>query len=133
LRIVLDTNILVSAIIHEGKPRNLLKMGIDDKYKIILSKETLSELAEVLQRPKFKMKREDIIHIISALMQTGDLVKVSSNFETIDDDPDDNIIINTAHDGKADYIVTGDKDLKIIKRFHKIKIVSVDEMLKILR
>jgi putative PIN family toxin of toxin-antitoxin system len=121
LRIVLDTNILVSAIIHDGKPRNLLKMGIDDKYKIIISKETLNELAEVLQRPKFKMKGEDVIHIISVLMQTGDLVQVSSNFETIGDDPDDNIIINTAHDGKADYVVTEDKDIKIIKKFHKIK------------
>ena len=60
LRIVLDTNILVSAIISNGKPRKLFKMGIDGKYKILTSKDTLDELSEVLQRQKFKMTEEKL-------------------------------------------------------------------------
>ncbi|MGI0041164.1 MAG: putative toxin-antitoxin system toxin component, PIN family [Nitrosopumilaceae archaeon] len=133
LRIVLDTNILVSAIISNGKPRKLFKMGIDGKYKILISKETLDELSKVLQRQKFKMTGGEIICVVSALMKTGENVRITSNFEVISNDPDDNIIINTAHDGNADYIVSGDKDIKTLKNFKKIKIVSVDEMLKILK
>jgi len=133
LRIVLDTNVLVSAIVCNGKPRKLFQMGIDSKYKILISKETLDELSEVIQRPKFKMTREDIVRIVSALMETGANVRITSNFEVINNDPDDNIIINTAYDGNADYIVSGDKDIKDLKNFKKIKIVSVNEMLKILK
>ncbi|MDE1765066.1 MAG: putative toxin-antitoxin system toxin component, PIN family [Thaumarchaeota archaeon] len=130
LRIVLDTNVLVSALIRNGKPRKLFQTGIDGKYKILISKETLDELSEVIQRPKFKMTGEDIIRIVSALMETCENVRVASNFEVISNDPDDNIIINTAHDGNVDYIVSGDKDIQDLKNFKKIKIVSVDEMLK---
>lgn len=133
LRIVLDTNVLVSAIICNGKPRKLFQMGIDGKYKILISKEPLDELSKVIQRPKFKMTNEDIIRIVSALMETGENVSVTSSFEVINNDPDDNILINTAYDGKADYIVSGDKDIKNLKNFKKIRIVSVDEMLKILK
>lgn len=131
LRIVLDTNVLVSAIVCNGKPRKLFQMGIDGKYKILISKETLDELSEVIQRPKFKMVNEDIVRIISVLMETCENIQITSNFKVISNDPDDNIIINTANDGNADYIVSGDKDIKALKNFKKIKIVSVDEMLKI--
>lgn len=131
LRIVLDTNVFVSAIIRNGKPRKLFQLGIDGKYKILISKEILDELSEVIQRPKFKMTSEDIVRIVSALMETAENVPVTSNFKAIGIDPDDNIMINTAHDGKADYIVSGDKDIKDLKNFKKIKIVSVDEMLKL--
>ncbi len=107
-------------------------MGIDGKYKILMSKETLDELSAVLQRPKFKMTREDIMRIVSALMVTGENIQVTSNFKIISNDPDDDIIINTAYDGNADYLVSGDNDIQSLKNFRGIKIVSVDEMLKIL-
>ncbi|TLY06517.1 MAG: putative toxin-antitoxin system toxin component, PIN family [Thaumarchaeota archaeon] len=55
LRIVLDTNVLVSAIIAKGKPRDLLRLAIQRRYLLIKSKETIEEFVEVLQRPKFKM------------------------------------------------------------------------------
>jgi putative PIN family toxin of toxin-antitoxin system len=132
LRIVLDTNILISAIIHDGKPRKLFQMGINGKYQLLISKGILDELSGVLQRPKFKMTKEDVIQIISALITIGDNVWITSNFKVVINDPDDDIIINTAHDGKADYIVSGDCDMQNIANFHGIKIVSVNEMLKIL-
>jgi len=55
LRMVLDTNVLVSAIIAKGKPRDLLRLAIQRRYLLIKSKETIEEFVEVLQRPKFKM------------------------------------------------------------------------------
>lgn len=107
-------------------------MGIDGKYKILISKETLDELSAVLQRPKFKMTREDIMRIVSALMETGENIRVTSNFKVISNDPDDDIILNTAHDGDADYLVSGDNDIQSLENFRGMKIVSVNEILKIL-
>lgn len=97
-----------------------------------MSRETLDEVSEVLQRPKFKMTDEDVVRIISALAESSENVPIRSHFQVIINDPDDNIIINTAYDGNADYIVSGDKDLLDLENFRNIKIVSVDEMLKII-
>ncbi len=132
LRIVLDTNVLVSAIIRNGTPRRLFQAGIDGKCRILSSSAILSELSEVLQRPKFKMTRDDVIRIVSAMMETVDNIHVVSDLKVMKRDPDDNMMINAALDGKADYIVSGDADLLELKDFRKIKIVSVDRMLKIL-
>lgn len=132
LRIVLDTNIMISAIIRNGKPRKLLEFGINGKYRILMSREILDEFSEVLQRPKFKTTLDEVVSIVSALVESSENVPIKSNLQVIVSDPDDDIIINTAHDGKADYIVSGDPDLKDLKNFKGIKIVLVDEMLKIL-
>ncbi len=132
LRIVLDTNVMISAIIHNGKPRKLFQNGINGQYQILMSKEILNEISEVLQRPKLRMTAEDTIRIVSAIVQSSENVPVKSQFQVIVNDPDDNIIINTAHDGNADYIVSGDKDIIDLGKFRNIKIVPVDEMLKIL-
>lgn len=132
MRIVLDTNVIISAIIRNGKPRKLLRIGIDDKYEILLSKEMLEEISSVLQRPKFKMTKDKVHHVVSALTMSSEVVTVTSNFKAIKNDPDDDIIINTAHDGKADYIVSGDDDILNLENFRGIRIVSVDDMLRIL-
>lgn len=132
MRIVLDTNVLVSAIIHNGKPRKLFQMGIDCKYQIITSKEILDELLEVIKRPKFKMTRGNIVRIVSTLMETGKNVQITSSFRIISDDLDDNIIINTAHDGNADYVVSGDRHLLDLIEFRGIKIVTVSKMFDVL-
>ena len=132
LRIVLDTNVLVSAIIHNGKPRRLLRIGIDGGFCVLSSMGILGELSEVLQRPKFKMTSDDVIRIVSVMMETVENVHVASTTEVVSSDSDDDKVINTAHDGKADYIVSGDSDLLGLKEFSGIKILSVDQMLKVL-
>ena len=129
LRVVLDTNVLVSAIISDGKSRELLRRGIANQFSIITSDLILKELVSVLNRPKFKATREEINRIISALMKSAEIVVVKSKLEAVKQDPKDNIIIETAYDGKADIIVSGDKHLLALKKFEGIKIVSVEETL----
>lgn len=132
LRIVLDTNVLVSATIHNGKPRKLLQAGIKGKYRILSSREILNEFSEVLQRPQFKMTRDDVIRIVSALIDTVENIHVTSDVRAVNSDPDDNVIVNTALDGNADYIVSGDPDLLDLEEFDGIEIVPVSRMLEIL-
>ena len=132
LRVVLDTNVLVSAVISDGKPRELLRKGIANQFSIIVSDSILKELANVLHRPKFKTSEEEIHMVILALVQTSEVVDVRSRLKVVKEDRKDDIITNTAYDGSADVIVTGDKHLLKLKRFRTIKIITVENALKML-
>jgi uncharacterized protein len=129
LRVVLDTNVLVSAIISDGKPRELFRKGITKEFCIITSDLLLRELAAVLRRPKFKTDENEIHRIILALMQAAEVVEVVSKFNMVEEDPKDDMIVETAYDGKADFVVSGDSHLLALNSFRDIKIISVKRML----
>ena len=133
MKILLDTNILISASISKGKPRALLIKGIGNEFIIVASKQLMKELKKVLTRPKFNLSQSEITKFLSTIKRTVKLVKIKSDFNVIKNDPDDNMVINTAYDAKANYIVTGDPDLLDLKEFRGIKIVTVNEMLNKLK
>ncbi len=132
LRVVLDTNVLVSAIISDGKPRELLKKGIMKKFTIVTSDLILEELASVLRRPKFETNEEEIHRTTLALIRSAHVIKVKSKFTAVKKDPKDDKIINTAYDGNADVIVSGDRHLLDLESFREIKIITVEKMLETL-
>jgi len=132
IRVVIDTNVLVSALIANGKPRKLVFMLLEE-HKVILSRQMLAELADVLTRDKFNVKSAQIDRFLASLMKKSKIVSADSHFKVIKDDPDDDIVLNTAYIGKAGYIVTGDKHLLALKEFKTIKVVNVTNMLEILR
>jgi uncharacterized protein len=129
LRAVLDTNVIVSAVISDGKARDLLKKGISGKYRIVTSDLILTELETVLCRPKFKTSKEEIQSIIAALARIADVVAVKTKIKVVKDDPKDDMVIETAIDGDAHLIVTGDYHLLAIGVFRKIEIVTIEKML----
>lgn len=129
LTAVLDTNVLVSAVISDGKARELLKKGIAGNYGIVTSDLILNELTMVLHRPKFKTTDEEIQRVVAALGQTADVVVVKTKIEVVKEDPKDNMVIETALDGEAQLIVTGDNHLLAIETYGKIEIVTIDKML----
>jgi len=132
LRVVLDTNVLVSAIISDGKSRELLRRGIANQFSIITSDLILKELVTVLNRPKFKTSEDEINRIIRAFIKSAEIVSVKSKLEAVKQDPKDNIIIETAYDGNADIVVSGDSHLLVLKAFRGIKIMTVENMLGLL-
>jgi uncharacterized protein len=129
LRVVLDTNVMVSAIISDGKSRELLKKGITNRYSIITSDLILKELVTVLRRPKFKTSEDEAHRTILTLIKTADVVNVTSKLTAVKEDPKDDMIVETAVDGEADIIVTGDSHLLRLKTVNGIKIITVEEML----
>jgi len=129
LRVVLDTNVLVSAIISDGKPRELLRKGISKEFCIITSDLILRELGIVIRRPKFKTSEDEVHRIILALMQTAEIVEVVSQFNVVEEDPKDDMVVKTAYDGRADFIVSGDSHLLALRNFRGISIVNVKQML----
>jgi hypothetical protein len=132
MRVVLDTNVLISALIKKGGSRRLLGKILKGEIKLILSKEIVKELMEVLQRPKFGryVTKKDIRTYIRILTTIASLIETKSKFEVIKDDPGDNKFLNCAYDGKADCVISGNKHLLTLKRFKGIKIISVNEFLR---
>ena len=133
LRAVLDTNVLVSALITTGKPRDLLVRGIAGEFTLVTSRQILNELMLVLRRPKFKTSEDEIHKVVSSLIQSSELVPIKSEFKVVMNDPSDDIIVNTAYDGQANIIVTGDRQLLALEKFKRIDIVTVKRMLEILQ
>ena len=130
LRVVLDTNVIVSAVVSGGKPRQLLDKGIDGRFQIVVSEFILKEVGTVLRRPKFRASEDEIGNIILTLMQSGDVTTVTSSFKVVEEDPADDAILNTAFDGGAEILVTGDRHLLELKEYKRTKILSVSEALK---
>ena len=133
LWIVLDTNVLVSAIISDGKSRELLKKGIANQYSIVMSDLILKELITVLRRPKFELSEDELQRTILALIRTTEVVNVKTKIRAVKEDPKDDMIIETAIDGCADTIVTGDNHLLALKCFRGIKVTTVEKMLVFLQ
>ncbi len=131
----MDTNVLVSALIKSGKPRELIWMIIEGKLQLILSKSILEEFLEVTEDSRIRryVDENDIIVYLSSLGSIAKMVRIKSNFKVVKEDPEDDIILRTAKDGGAQYIISGDKHLLSLKEFKGIKIVTVDEILKLSR
>lgn len=134
MRIVLDTNVLVSALISDAKPRQLLSMVLR-KQELVLSREILEELAIVASEPKIEgyLRGRDLPDFLRDITSLARIVKTRSRFSVVREDPDDDIILRAAYDGKATYIVSGDKHLLSLGEFRRTRIVTVDEMIRILK
>ena len=100
---------------------------------MVISDEILDETERVLRRPKFGMTEGEIGEAVLALVLSSDIRKPKSRFKVVKEDPSDDMIINAACDGHADYIVSGDSDLLRLKGFRGIRIVTVAEILEIVR
>jgi len=129
MKIVLDTNVLVSGIYWGGLPHKILDHWINNHIDVIVTKDILDEYARVIRKigGDSLISEKWIVFIVenSILIQEKNIVKICR-------DPFDDMFINCAIAGNARYIVSGDKDLLSIKQFDKIQIVRVSEFLKII-
>ncbi len=138
MRITLDTNILVSAFIAKhGYSANLLELALTvEVIELVLSEPILRELGDVLLRDevrnRFSYTQQDIRKILGTLRKSARLVTPTSRFVVVREDPKDDVILNTAHDGNAEYIVSGDSDLLKLRRFKGISIVTPKQMMDII-
>lgn len=129
-RVIIDTNLWISFLITKDLKTldNKVKTG---KIKIIFGLELIEEFLSVAGRPKFKkyFLKEDIEQIIDLFDIYGEIVHVKSKIELCRD-PKDDFLLSLATDSKADYLITGDKDLLALKTIGKTKIVTMTDYLK---
>ena len=132
---VFDVNVLVSSLIMKGKPRELWLRAKTNEFTLLLSSQIVSEFIYVISRRKFAkyVKAHDVRVFLQALHQTAKFARIKSRFKIVKADPADDTILRTAFDGKADCIVSGDNHLLSLGTFRGIKILTVDEMLTLLK
>lgn len=130
IRVLPDTNIIISSVFWRGNPYEVVRRGILGKYQLVISTEILDEAADKLKN-KFQFPEESTQELMDILMTHCHVVDVTSKFDAVRDKKD-NKIIECAFDGKVDYIVTGDPDLLVLKDFRGIKIVKAKEFLEMI-
>jgi putative PIN family toxin of toxin-antitoxin system len=124
MRVVFDTNIFVSAFVIPGSlaEKAILKI-IEGKDVLLLSPEILDELLSVLAT-KFSRDKEEISRVAVILAEMAEWVEPSLRISALKDDPD-NRVLECAVFGRADMIVTGDKEMLRLRRYQDTKIVSL--------
>jgi len=133
--VVFDISVLVSALITRGKSKELWLKAVMKEFDLIASREILSEFVKVAGRARFRkyVKERDIKDFLEAFNTTARFTSIKSRFKVVKQDPDDDIILRTAYDSGADYVVSGDEHLLALKEFRGIRIVTVSEMLELLK
>lgn len=127
-RVVLDTNIIVSALIFGGIPRKVTDLVVDKKFRPVMSEELMTELRRVITE-KFPLARHEL-EIYEKLMRRYAIWVVLGNRRVIASrDPDDDKFIETAVAGDCKYIISGDKDLLTLETYGGIKILSASDFL----
>ncbi len=132
-RIVLNTNVLISAILFGDPPRDVLKLVISGTVGCSLSLAILDELRNVLQRPKFKFSSEQSFNVMEELHSACDIINPMVKINVITEDPDDNKILECAVEAKSTFIVSGDRHLLDLVEFRGIKILTPTAYIKMVK
>ena len=126
MRVVFDTNIFISALVIPGSlaERAILKI-IEGGDILVISKDIINEILSVLSS-KFSRDKEALSHVAVTLSELGELVRPIKKLSIFKDDPDNRILECAIH-GKADVLVTGDKEMLRLRDYKGIKIISLKE------
>jgi putative PIN family toxin of toxin-antitoxin system len=130
VRLVLDTNVVASALLWGGVPRLLLQAGREKHVELFTSAPLLAELTDILGRRKFDKKIAASALTVDQLVDRyAALTALVRPLPTprIAPDPDDDVVIGTALAAKADLVVTGDKPLLSVADYQGVRIVGVSQ------
>jgi putative PIN family toxin of toxin-antitoxin system len=129
MRVVADTNILISALMFGGLPGRFLDLALRQRFALVTSMALLDELDEKL-RGKFAVSDGDALAIRAKLEDNVSLVGPDFELNAIPDDPDDNRVLECALAGKADFVVSGDRHLLRIGNYEGIAIVTTRQFIE---
>lgn len=126
-KIIIDTNLWISFLI--SKNFTFLQYLVEtNKIELLYSNQLILEIDNVVNRPKFKkyFDAESVKLIYDLFKKDGTKIELKTDLQ-ICRDPKDNFLLNLAVDGKADYLITGDKDLLILEKINNTKIITITD------
>jgi putative PIN family toxin of toxin-antitoxin system len=130
VKVVVDTNVLVSALLFGGKPGKLMPLWQRGTIRPLASKEIIDEYLRVLTYPKSKLSEEDINFLLyHEILPYFEVIDVHPGPRIIRKDPENDKFIRCALAGKAKFIISGDHHLLTLKSCQKIKILSPSDFL----
>lgn len=134
IRVVFDTNIVVSGYLWSGAPRRALNVVSEGRVSLLTSEALIDELKDVISRSKFG-KRLELLNstpqqIVTDFLKQAEIIEVAPIPRTITSDPDDDMVLACAVSGKAELIVSGDPHLLEQHTFKDIPILTVNEFLE---
>lgn len=128
MRVVLDTNIIVSSALG-GALVFIFEKWDDEKFTVVVTTEILREYIDVLNRPKFKLPQSTIDRITRFIYEFSEFVVPEERIQYIYADPKDDKFLEAAIAGKVDFIVSGDQHLLSLNEFRGIPILNGREFM----
>ncbi|HEY3972243.1 MAG TPA: putative toxin-antitoxin system toxin component, PIN family [Candidatus Sulfotelmatobacter sp.] len=129
MRIVVDTNVIVSALVFGGIPRRVLELAESGECELFYSETIQAEVRRVLGE-KFGWAPSVLQEVLMRLWDMGELVVTRTTVKVIRDDPDDDRILECALAARADFIVSGDRHLLALSSHQSISIVTPRQFLQ---
>ena len=130
MRVVLDTNTLVSALLFSGTASRLPALWQSHRITVLVSKPILEEYLRVLAYPKFRLSPQEIRELIEQqVLPFIETVRVRRHLAVVRRDPEDNKFIECAVAGQAKFLLTGDQDVRELGSYRRIAILTVGEFL----
>jgi putative PIN family toxin of toxin-antitoxin system len=129
LKVVVDTNVYISAIFWGGKPRQVIDLARDDRIQIFTSEEIEHEILDKLLT-KFNLDPIEASNVMTDFSIFTNPIEVSNCISVVKDDPDDDKFIECAMECGAKFIISGDKHLLQLINYEGISIVNVSSFLK---
>ena len=128
MRIVIDTNVMASAVFFGGQPYRLLHYILEGQVDVVASEEIVDEYEEIFLRLKHKYPSIRTRIPLNDILARFEIIRVTSDIH-VSRDPDDDKFISCAVDGKCLYIVSGDSDLLSIGNYGNVEILTVVDFL----
>ena len=128
MRVVLDTNIFISAILG-GRLGVIIDEWKAGKFTLIITDSIAREYLDVINRPKFKIPQNEIIAATDYLLRATEFVTPQEEIHIIVADLTDNKFLEAAVAGKVNFIVSGDNHLLELKSFQEIPIITAREFI----
>jgi uncharacterized protein len=131
MRVVLDTNTAISALLFAGTASRLVALWQSRRIAVLVSRAMLQEYLRVLAYPKFHLGDDDIKALIQEeLLLFVETVQLRKPLTIVHRDPDDNKFVECAAAGRARYLVTGDQDLRQLENYRRLTILTVGQFLE---
>lgn len=126
MKIVVDTNVLISGVFFGGFPRRILSAAVDGRLTICATTEIVDEYVEIVQEMIDRKQGRLHPNLLAPLIKAMELIEPQTRV-TLSRDPDDDKFLGCAKDARAMYIVSGDKDLLVLKEYEQILIMTARE------
>jgi putative PIN family toxin of toxin-antitoxin system len=132
MRLVLDTNVVIAAVMGEGPPSRLIELAAEGSIDLVSSDTLIAELADVLSREhiarRLARKGRSAAEVLALYEDLVERIVPAEIARTVSD-PDDDAVLACALAAGADLIVSGDKAVRNVKSFHRIPILHAGEAL----